>query len=209
MTQQTAPQLRPMKDALANILMAEPEPISEFALIRKLQAKPYELLSTQALQGNLSLFQTHFLVFHCLYSLREHWREEGFCDLRIEPLAIGIEPLPESVGPQVAKLDSLALYYLDFSHFSATTDVDIEALLNSFWQQFVNPCQAVSADERSQAMLIMGLQTMPESTQQLKREYRQQVHHHHPDKGGSSDAMHTLQWAYKILQQALQAGVYS
>lgn len=198
-----------MKQAISEILLTQVQPLSEFELIRILQNEPYELLSERALRGSLSLFQTHFLLFHCLYVLREQWRGEGFSDLRIEPLAIELQPLADGHNKGLLSTDPLAEYYLDISHLKETSGDDVEALLDGFWRRFSNDVVTVSADERSQAMMIMDVQTMPENERQLKRLYRQQVHHKHPDKGGSSDAMQSLQWAYGVLRQVLQNGIRS
>ncbi|MGX5913674.1 DNA-J related domain-containing protein [Aliidiomarina sp. Khilg15.8] len=200
--------LEQLQHAISDILLAQVTPVSEFELIRTLQREPYELLSERALRGSLSLFQTHFLVFHCLYQLRDEWRAEQLCDLRIEPLAIGCEPLAGHQGQQLpAAEDKLRAYYLDMGHFDSTSSRDVDDLLSGFWQDFGRPAPAVHADERSQAMMIMDLETMPESQRQLKRLYRQQVHQKHPDKGGATEAMHSLQWAYQVLSQVLRHGI--
>ncbi|RUO26111.1 molecular chaperone DnaJ [Aliidiomarina minuta] len=200
-----------MKQAISDILLAQVEPMSEFELIRILQNEPYELLSERALRGSLSLFQTHFLVFHCLYLLRDQWREEGLCELRIEPLAIACEKQGANnsaeTGRTLSNRDPLRDYYLDLTHLESTTTAKVDALLNGFWRELDMSGQAVTADERSQAMMIMQLETMPETQSQLKRQFRQQVHVKHPDKGGSAEAMQSLQQAYQILTQALEHGI--
>ena len=203
--------MQAMKQAISEILLTQVRPLSEFELIRILQHEPYELLSERALRGSLSLFQTHFLVFHCLYMLRDEWRGEGLCELRIEPLAIACEPLGSShtkaSGRSLRQADPLRDYYLDFTHFESTTTAKVDALLDDFWREFAGLEQTVTADERSQAMVIMQLETMPASQSQLKRQFRQQVHLKHPDKGGSAAAMQSLQQAYHILSRALAHGI--
>lgn len=212
MTKVNSPNIAPLQQALSDILLGQVAPLSEFELIRKLQAPPFELLREDALQGTLSLFQTHFLVFHGLYRLRQQWRAEGFADLRIEPLAIEMQPLPEQAHAQhqdIEAADPLAQYYLDIEQLHDTRTVDVEALLDGFWQRFSSGAKAVSADERSQAMMVLEFDAMPDNLRQLKRRYRQQVHLHHPDKGGDAQTMQQLQWAFGILQGALEAGVHS
>lgn len=86
----------PLYNAISDIVMSQVNAISEFELIRMLQRPPYELLSSQALRASLDLFQTHFLVFHCLHRLRIEWQREGVGWLRIEPLAIQL--VTERVG---------------------------------------------------------------------------------------------------------------
>ena len=86
----------PLYNAISDIVMSQVNAISEFELIRMLQRPPYELLSSQALRASLDLFQTHFLVFHCLHRLRIEWQREGVGWLRIEPLALQL--VTERVG---------------------------------------------------------------------------------------------------------------
>ena len=206
--------LATLKHALADILLARIEPISEFALIKQLQQAPYGVFDTKALQGSLNLFQTHFLVFHCLYVLRAEWQQLELGYLRIEPLAIGLEPIPSRLaeggeGTELAAHDPLQAYYLDLGQLAATTAQDVDALIDSFWCQLDGAASEVSADQRSQALLIMQLNAMPANEKQLKREFRQRVHRVHPDKGGSASAMQQLQWAYHVIHNALTAGVHS
>ena len=88
----------PLYNAISDIVMSQVNAISEFELIRMLQRPPYELLSSQALRASLDLFQTHFLVFHCLHRLRIEWQREGVGWLRIEPLALQL--VTERVGAE-------------------------------------------------------------------------------------------------------------
>lgn len=202
--------LIPLKRALSDILLARVEPISEFELIRLLQNPPYELLGEHALRGQLDLFQTHFLVFHCLYVLRHEWGQEGLGRLRIEPLAIALEPVAQACRDtsEVTKADPLASYYLDLDHLAQTKEQDVASLLGQFWQRF-GQRQEVTADQRSQALVVMNLTAMPSCQAQLKRRFRHLIHQRHPDKGGSHEAMQELQWAYKILRQTLSYGIHS
>ncbi|QPG05786.1 hypothetical protein IT774_00400 [Salinimonas marina] len=47
--------------------------ISEYQLIQKLTGAPYCIFDADALGDNLTLFQTHFLLFHCLYQIQQDW----------------------------------------------------------------------------------------------------------------------------------------
>ena len=44
--------------------------------MKKHEAEHYEFFDKEALRDPLALFQTRFLLFHCLYKLRERWRKE-------------------------------------------------------------------------------------------------------------------------------------
>lgn len=213
----------PLQEAISDIVLAQMAPLSEFELIKTLQQPPYELLSKQALQGTLDLFQTHFLVFHCLYRLRDEWQHSGLGWLRIEPLAIQLLSLdsltgntPYAEGLNLVREDPLTDYYLDLSNWTNTSALDVEQLLDSFWQRFTGSTDAgssalsltkVTAAQRSEALVVMDLAAMPVNLIQLKRDFRRQLHQCHPDKGGSNQAVLELQRAYQVLRQALQCGV--
>lgn len=202
----------PLQHAISDIVLGRLTPMTEFELIRTLQQPPYELLSERALQGNLDLFQTHFLVFHCLYRLRQDWQASGLGYLRIEPLAIQLLTLDETpsnsdaTGYSLMQSDPLASYYLDLENLASTGEHDVAQLLDSFWRHLTTP-PAVKADQRSQALLVMDFEAMPDNLNQLKRQFRRLLHAHHPDKGGATADVQNLQWAYQVLRQALQCGV--
>lgn len=225
--------IAPLYDAISEIVLSRVSSISEFELIRMLQYPPYELLSKRALQANLDLFQTHFLVFHCLHRLRLEWWREGLGTLRVEPLAIQLVADSARVGeshPQTQShsvpgaapriesdnngatsalqtADPLAAYYLDLDNLYATGEQDVERLLDSFWQALRSNEPQVSAAQRSEALVLLNFTAMPDNQAQLKRQFRILLHQYHPDKGGSNVQVRRLQWAYKVLQAALRYGV--
>lgn len=209
----------PLQEAIGDIVLGQVAPLSEFELIRALQQPPYELLNKQALQGSLNLFQTHFLVFHCLYRLRNEWQQTGLGLLRIEPLAIQLLSIASASSADthanhthLVDDDPLAAYYLDLSNFSSTGAHDVEQLLERFWQRFTHSDRTSSAAQittaqQAQALAVIGLASMPENLVQLKRQYRSQLHVCHPDKGGSNQAVQEVQRAYQVLRKVLQCGV--
>ncbi len=56
---------------LLKVLLLHPAGLSEFELIQKLEAEEQPGFEKDCLKGNLSLFQTHFFLFHSLYQLSE------------------------------------------------------------------------------------------------------------------------------------------
>ncbi len=193
-------QLWAVQQAIADILLGSPEPVKEFDLIQQLQQPPYQLLSKHALRGELQLFRTHFLVFHCLYRLQAFWRTEQAFELHIDPLAITRKAYqPDSPG--LAKTDPLQSYYSDWANMAETTTEDVNALLNSFWQGFTGV--AVVADELEPALTTLELEQLPASTVALRSQYRRLVHIHHPDKGGEITQMQRIQNAYQLVKNYL------
>lgn len=193
-------QLTAVQQAIADILLGSPGPVKEFDLIQQLQQSPYELLSKHALRGELQLFRTHFLVFHCLYKLQALWRTEQSFELYISPLAIKLSPYQP--GPfWLAKTDPLQSYYSDWANMNDTSAADVSALLNNFWQGFTGT--AVAANEVAPALVVLELEQLPTSTAALRNQYRRLVHIHHPDKGGELKRMQNIQQAYLLLKNYL------
>ncbi|MEE8378908.1 MAG: DNA-J related domain-containing protein, partial [Gammaproteobacteria bacterium] len=79
---------------LLKVLLLFPAGLSEFELIQKLETDGQPGFETDCLKGNLSLFQTHFFLFHSLYLLREQLRKQFDLNhkqqyqLEISPLCI-------------------------------------------------------------------------------------------------------------------------
>lgn len=186
-----------IQHAIETVLLTHKGQLKEFDLIKRLQSPPFEILSEKAMQGELKLFQTHFLVFHYLYKIREQWRQEKTFDLHIDALAIRVEPY-QSGEEGLAVQDELARYYLNWEHWEETTQADVESLLNQFWTGFVKQ-QVTSEFTIEKALDILGLSEFPSSRSFLKVQYRKLIHQYHPDKGGETEQMQYLQSAYQFL----------
>lgn len=191
-----------MVDVLELLLTENPKGYSEHQLLTLLQQAPHDFFAADALRDPLVLFQSHFLLFHCLYLLRGKWHNNQSSDLEISALSIKIQPLPLIQAHKKKSLltaDPLAQYYLDWSHFAATSSDDVEVLLNSFWKKMCSPFQQ---EDISRALKIMELEN-PVSIAQLKVQYRRLAQNHHPDKGGDSDHFKKICQAFHHLKQQL------
>lgn len=184
--------------AIAELLNTAPH-WTEHQLIETLKQPPYELFDQQALRDPLSLFQTHFLVFHCLYRLQAAWRSEQSADLSIHTLSIHRLPWqPAESLPQ--QIDPLAAYYLDLNELTATSGEDVEQLLQSFWQKMGKaPVGADQSMSYQQACQLLELEPPLPPAGLLKRQYRRLIHRHHPDKGGSLVMMQNVKKAYYVV----------
>lgn len=169
---------------------------TEHELIEALQAPPYEFFDKEALRDPLTLFQTHFVLFHCLYKLRERWRGQKKYELFIHTLNIQCQPWHSGVSA-LAKSDPLAEYYLDLNQLSITSGADVESMLDDFWQRMGHSFSQAAIDmSAAEAWQLMEVE--PPVTQALiKRQYRKLVHKYHPDKGGSVAKMQKIQKAYR------------
>lgn len=168
---------------------------TEHELIEALQAEPYEFFDKEALRDPLTLFQTHFLLFHCLYKLRERWREQEKYELFIHTLNIECQPWQRGVSA-LAEKDPLADYYLDLNQLSSTSGADVESMLDDFWRRMGHSSPRVGTDmPAAEAWQIMEVEP-PATKTLIKTQYRKLVHKYHPDKGGSVAKMQKIQKAY-------------
>lgn len=195
-----------MTDLVAVLLADHPEGLSEHQLLKLLQQQPYEFFAADALRDPLVLFQTHFLLFHCLYLLKQSWNIAQHATLDISATLIikrsycnqNTELKNKLNGSQqLLQADPLAQYYLDWSHFSSTTGEDVDALLNSFWRKVFTPKNEESIQH---SLTIMQLDSLV-STAELKVQYRRLAQIHHPDKGGNSDQFKKICQAFHQLKQ--------
>jgi hypothetical protein len=177
------------------------EGIGEFELITLLKQPPFWLFDEAALRDPLTLFQTHFVLFHSLYHLRNEWRQQKVGELDIRATQIKLDPiLSFDAGLQVA--DPLADYYLDWTNLSATDQAGINDLLNRFWQKMagvdINHYLSQAAlNEAISTLQITSLEGL--SLLQLKQQYRKLQHVNHPDKGGSAEGSQQVLQAYTTL----------
>lgn len=185
-----------LADTLLGLLRAMPDGVSEYQLIQTLRAERNPHLSQRSLQDPLVLFQTHFLVFNALYRLRDRlWSEEAG-HLEISPLCIRL--LPYQAGSQaLAASDPLRDYYLDMNQLYATTSADVEQLLDSFWKRLDS-----GGDQKRDALRLFELEDEPDlNLTRIRLRYRQLVSLHHPDRGGSTERLQSINAAMEILQR--------
>lgn len=194
-----------LQDTLATFQAQFSEGISEFEIIRLLQNPPYSMLEEDALRDPLILFQTHFILFNCLYKLRKQWRKLGVGELDIGPTQI----ILRQSTPSHTNLDAgdpLADYYLEWSNLTSTDAGDVQALLDSFWQKMagVDSAPPLSDAAVKDACLVMEFEHAEDlNLGKLKQQYRKLQHKHHPDKGGSIEMSQTILFAYTRLRKHL------
>ncbi|MCC2615193.1 DnaJ domain-containing protein [Aestuariibacter halophilus] len=182
---------------LEGILLSEPDGISEYALIRRLQQAPYQCIPNNALHSQDAMFHCHFTLFHALYALDARWQAQGLGQLDIIATCIRVlEPgqtLPDD--PSRAKMRA---YYLDISNLDAMDSDSLDELLRRFWSGIAAPPVAHSAEDIARARQLLKV-SQPYTARQLKQCYRQRMHQCHPDKGGCVEEAQRLQWAYQVL----------
>lgn len=179
---------------LLELLRAAPEGISEYQLIQQLKARHSTHIPNLPLIDKLVLFRTHFLVFNALYRLRDQLCAEASGFLQIGPLQIRLLPW-QAGAPGLVEADPLRAYYLDESNLRDTTERDVEKLLQSFWTRMQGN------DEKAAALALFELEDGPVDYALIKLRYRQLVSQHHPDRGGSTARLQSINKAMEILQR--------
>jgi len=190
-------ELQPFFNALDKILLSSiGQEIREQELIALLQSDHYRLLQQGPLTDPLLLFQTHFLLYHCLYVLQHKYRQQQICELDIG--LARVEVLPYRLNQaDICCQQNLRDYYLDWRHFSDTKQVDVEHMLQVFWNKMLTWQQGV--EDRPQALALLSL-PLDATRTQIKKRYRQLLHQHHPDKQQSNNSIVDIIQAYQLLK---------
>ncbi len=177
---------------LLEVLRAHPTGISEYKLIRALGSADESHFDAECLRDNLSLFQTHFFLFHNLYQLHDQlWHNDGIY-LEIGPLCIQLLPGNTASHSALSIHNPLRNYYLNIDNLNNTDVNDVELLLGKFWQNFVHN------DDRHNALTELGLND-PVDWTTIKTRHRRLVMEHHPDRGGDKQRLQTINAAMDIL----------
>lgn len=178
---------------LRAILADHPAGVSEHALLQSLADRGLGLFGVDYFHSTLGLFQAHFLLFHCLYRLRNTLRSTRQGDLDIHCLCIRLLPHRDESCDYPAMPEPLAAYYLDLDNLESTGEADVLAMLDSFWKKF-------AADERRDEALSVLQLSAPASHDDIKRQYRRLAMQHHPDRGGDPAQFQRLEWAMGVLR---------
>ena len=182
---------------LREILDPHPAGICEHDLLKGLAEHDVSFFNEDYFNSPLGLFQRHFLLFHCLYLLRDKLRTARQGDMKIHCLGIRVMPYMHAHGDapsgHPALPDPLAAYYLDLDNLNTTDESDVLRLLDNFWQKFAGE------DQRDEALAVMQL-TPPTSYPVIKQQYRRLAMQWHPDRGGEPAQFQRLEWAMGILR---------
>src|SRR5574343_1706565 len=184
-----------LADQVLQLLQAAPDGLAEYALIQQLKTRHSDHLPNLPLTDKLVLFRTHFLLFNALYRLRDRlWQAQTHL-LEISPLCIRL--LPYQPGDAaLSERDELRDYYLDMSQLSDTDERDVERLLTSFWTRMQG------CEEKLAALQLFELDDdAPLDLARIKQRYRQLVSLHHPDRGGSTQRLQSINKAMEILSR--------
>ena len=184
--------LRPILDEIFSVL-SNGEHYKVHTLAAHLQA--VELLQQLDEDPNQDLFKRNFVLMNSLYTLQAELIEDGIY-LHVDSMDIYLA----DKGQALELNTPLRSYYLDWQNYH-TDNKEIEALLDSFWQQFSyqqystnQPLDKATVDNLCQQWQI----TQPLEEKVIRRRWRQLALKYHPDKGSDDDLM------FKQLQDEYQ-----
>lgn len=190
----------PELDLALRLILDETPETTEYELITKLRAKPFELFATEQLPNELDLFRVHFTVMNSLYRLQK--------TLLVDGMYLSISSVKISLTHQTSLLveeadNRLRDYYLDLTNLKGTTEQQVADLLDSFWQRFHFGTSAQpSASELKASLNYFGLIEEPTLTD-LKILFKRECANCHPDKGGSHEDFVKLKHHYEVIKRAI------
>lgn len=176
-----------------SILNLHPEGISEFELLKLLTKDKNSGFSEESFKNNYTLFQSHFLLFHTLYKMKNLYYPQKI-DIEIHCLKIRLIQIPESNQNPLVSHNSLESYYLNLDNLSSTTEAEVDKMLEDFWKKFA------MLDQRKEALSLLGLED-PIKMVDIEKRYRELLKIHHPDIGGDIQKMQEINTAMEVLRK--------
>ncbi len=177
--------------AVLEILRRHPEGLGEHRLMTLLGERGLAPYAGLDFHDPLALFQAHFLLFHVLHLLRDHFHEQGSAHLEIHTLSIRLGPYrPGRAG--LAAADPLARYYRDLGNLEGVDRAAVEAMLDRFWRGLDGH------RARRRALAELELED-PVGLEEIRERYRKLAARHHPDRGGDPIRMQRINAAWRVL----------
>lgn len=190
-------QIQHLLVAVEHELRGSPCGIDELNLIKKLQRPPWGLIGELEFHDTQKLYPVHFLLFHVLYRLRDTLAQAGE-NLVITPMRISIERQNTVGGSGTpGSVDSLRHFYLDLSQYELPEDA-INEMMDNFWAGYQG--SGPGKPETLQAAKVLGFDSIPDSFLTVKQAFRRAVMQAHPDRGGETEAIQSLNEAFAVLK---------
>ena len=187
-------------DLLQDLLHQQTDGYEEIALMKALETARPDVFQRGDLNDKLNLFQSHFVLFNALYHLQQQWLDEASGYLAISPSLIQKQALTETSDKQPlnTEVDHLKDFFLDPANLNDTDRQQIEQWLDNFWN--MQPC---TSDE--ELLLILELSSKEKySWAAIQKKYRQLSMQYHPDRGGNTEKLITINQAYQLLKKRYQ-----
>ncbi|HET8707440.1 MAG TPA: DNA-J related domain-containing protein, partial [Pseudomonadales bacterium] len=109
-------------------------PVREYGLIQAAR-EHIPSFPKQPLADPHVLFQSHFLIRHAVYCLRNEWRACQHAELTISPLYFE-KTLWQAGLVDIVRYDGVAAFYLDFANLERITAQEVSWLLSGFWDKY-------------------------------------------------------------------------
>jgi DnaJ-domain-containing protein 1 len=190
--------IKVLEQQILKIVESRPQGISEFALLKKLQAGGFSEFGEELFREDLAMFRAHFLLFHILYGLRQtlHEHKRGYLKIHVVNIRLleSQQTEADAEAAELAEVDALADYYLNIDNLTDTTLDDVQQLLGDFWGSYF------ASEKRDEALQVLGLK-VESSQDEIEKRYRQLAMLYHPDRGGSNEQFIRLQEAKDILRR--------
>lgn len=183
-------------EPIIEVLEENPGGVSEHELLHALTEKGFIGFDPARLDEDLSLFQTHFFLFHVLYRLRDILHAQQRYELAVFCLEIRLWPYRAQVqdSSDVVETDPLREYYLDLHNLHETDAAEVRRMLEGFYQRLK------AYEQRARAYHTLGL-TEGVSLQTVRQRYRSLVKKHHPDHGGDREKFQEVEFAMQLLSR--------
>jgi hypothetical protein len=192
-----------LQTAVERELRQAPEGLSELGLIRILQQPPWKLIGDIQFDEPEHLYPVHFLLFHVLYRLRDQLAGTG-TTLTISPLGIVLSKDKVVAGQGLPEPeDKLRRFYLDLSQYRLPEE-SIQRMMDDFWAGRHGVTPALS--EALAAAKNLGFSSIPETFQEVKHQFRRAVMRAHPDRGGDTETVQSLNQAFATLKAHFSLG---
>ncbi len=179
---------------ILEILTDHSEGLTEYKLIEELRNRGYSEFREGLVSGTLGLFQSHFLLFHILYSIRGKLRIESSMDMDIHCLKILLKPDMSNFTTLPGEVDNLQAYYMNLENLRDTNREDVDRMLEDFWNLFSK------RDDLTEAYRLLNVDERTDIND-VKRKYRNLVMEHHPDKGGDPNNIIALNAAMETINR--------
>lgn len=187
----------PLLSFVVHVLRETPQGISEFDLLKRIEAADAGLKHTTD-DANLALFQKHFVLMNALFRLQQSLWDEEQLWLSISPLRIALETRDAATAQALSIEAGTALrdYYLDWQQLLATDSAGVAELLAGFWQRFH------VRDGHAAALAALQLD-VDADWMSVKQQYRRLAAQTHPDRGGDGAQFLAIREAYELLRAAM------
>ena len=187
--------------ALEHELRQVADGLSEYALIKKLQQEPWQLIGALRFDCPEQLYPLHFFLLHALYNLRDQLAADGET-VFISPSLIRLESSPEAPAQGLSEtVDALRAFYLDLDQYRLSA-AQVQTMLDDFYAGHRGVAAHPRETEITAAARCLGYgdNPLPDCFTEVKQCFRRAVMRAHPDRGGNTAQIQQLNAAFGVIR---------